>query len=164
MQSGESSDAEIDMFTALTFPPSDEAVGVVRAAEAVRLPIVVSFTVETNGSLPTGEPLGHAIEAVDAATNGAAAYFMVNCAHPDHFSNIIADAAWTRRIHGLRCNASRMSHAELDQAQILDDGDVHELADGYLGLVHSMPWLNVFGGCCGSDLRHVTEIARRLTR
>jgi homocysteine S-methyltransferase len=163
-QIGWLADTEIDMVTALTFTQSDEAIGAVRAAEAVRLPIVVSFTVETNGSLPTGEPLGHAIEAVDAATNGAAAYFMVNCAHPDHFSNIIADAAWTRRIHGLRCNASRMSHADLDQAQTLDDGDVHELADGYLGLIHSMPWLNVFGGCCGSDLRHVTEIARRLTR
>jgi homocysteine S-methyltransferase len=154
---------EVDMVTALTFTQADEAIGVVRAAQAAGLPIVVSFTVETDGSLPNGEPLGSAIESVDAATNGAAAYFMVNCAHPDHFSHVIGDADWTRRIHGVRCNASRQSHAELDEAEVLDDGDVRELANGYRGLVDSMPWLNVFGGCCGSDLRHVTEIARTIT-
>ena len=88
---------------------------------------------------------------------------MVNCAHPDHFSDVVVDADWTHRIRGVRCNASRMSHAELDQAEVLDDGDIYELADGYRGLIDSMPWLNVIGGCCGSDLRHVTEIARMLT-
>ncbi len=155
---------DVDMVTALTFTQSGEATGAVRAAHAAGLPIVVSFTVETEGSLPTGEPLGHAIEAVDAATNGAAAYFMINCAHPDHFSHVIGDAAWARRIHGLRCNASRMSHADLDEAEVLDDGDVRELAEGYSRLVDSMPWLNVFGGCCGSDLRHVTAIARIVSR
>ncbi len=162
-QIGWLANTEVDMVTAMTFTQSDEAVGVVRAAGSVGLPIVVSFTVETDGSLPTGESLGHAIDAVDAATNGSAAYFMVNCAHPDHFADVIVDAAWAHRIRGVRCNASRMSHAELDEAEVLDDGDVHELAAGYHSLVDAMPWLNVFGGCCGSDLRHVTEIAHMLT-
>ena len=153
---------DVDMVSALTFTQSDEAIGAVRAATAMKLPIVVSFTVETDGSLPTGEALGHAIEAVDTATNGAAAYFMVNCAHPSHFSDVIGDTDWARRIHGLRCNASRMSHAELDEAEVLDDGDVHQLATEYRALVEQMPWLNVIGGCCGSDLRHVTEIVRVL--
>lgn len=161
-QIGWFADTDVDMVTALTFTQSDEAIGAVRAAGAVELPIVVSFTVETDGSLPTGEALGHAIEAVDGATNGAAAYFMVNCAHPSHFSGVIGDADWARRIRGLRCNASRMSHAELDEAEVLDDGDVHELANEYRALVEKMPWLNVLGGCCGSDLRHVTEIVRVL--
>jgi homocysteine S-methyltransferase len=162
-QIGWLADTDVDMVSALTFTQSDEAIGAVRAATAVKLPIVVSFTVETDGSLPTGEALAHAIEAVDAATNGVAAYFMVNCAHPSHFSDVIGDADWTRRIRGLRCNASRMSHAELDEAEVLDDGDVHELATEYRALVERMPWLNVIGGCCGSDLRHVTEIVRLLT-
>jgi S-methylmethionine-dependent homocysteine/selenocysteine methylase len=161
-QIGWFADTDVDMVTAMTFTQSDEAIGVVRAAEAVGLPIVVSFTVETDGSLPTGQSLGDAIEAVDQATNGAAAYFMVNCAHPDHFRDVIVDAGWAHRIRGVRCNASRMSHAELDEAEVLDDGDIRELAGGYRDLVDSMPWLNVFGGCCGSDLRHVTEIARML--
>ena len=160
VQIGWLADAGVDMVSALTFTQSDEAIGVVRAAQAAGLPVVVSFTVETDGLLPTGETLGHAIEAVDAATDGGAAYFMVNCAHPDHFIGVIDDSDWTRRIRGLRCNASRKSHAELDAAEVLDDGDPEEFAMGYRTLSDAMPQLNVFGGCCGSDLRHVTEIAR----
>ena len=153
---------DVDMVSALTFTQSDEAIGVVRAARGAGLPVVVSFTVETDGALPTGQPLGEAIRQVDDATDAAAAYFMVNCAHPDHFFGRLDDRDWARRIRGIRCNASRMSHAELDQCEELDDGNPVELADQYRNLVTRMPWLNIFGGCCGSDLRHVTEIARAL--
>lgn len=153
-------ETEVDMVTALTFTQSDEAIGVVRAAQSAGLPVVVSFTVETDGNLPTGQPLGEAIAAVDDATAAAAAYYMVNCAHPDHFSNVLNDSAWSRRIRGLRCNASRLSHAELDECEVLDDGDPDELAGQYNAITSTMPWLNVFGGCCGSDLRHVAMIAR----
>ena len=162
-QLGWLADTDVDMVTALTFTQSDEAIGVVRAAESLGLPVVVSFTVETDGRLPTGEPLGDAIIAVDDATGSAAAYFMINCAHPDHFARQLSGAEWPRRIRGIRCNASRMSHVELDECEVLDDGDPTELADSYRELKDSLPWLNVFGGCCGSDLRHVTEIARSLT-
>ena len=156
-------ETEVDMVTALTFTTADEAIGTVRAAEAAGIPIVVSFTVETNGKLPSGEALGEAIQRVDAATDNATAYFMINCAHPDHFSSIIGDEPWTRRIRGLRCNASRLSHAELDECEILDDGNPVELAKQYLEFKERMPWLNVFGGCCGSDFRHVSEIADAVT-
>ena len=152
-------ETEIDMVTALTFTQSDEAIGVVRAAKAHNLPIVISFTVETDGKLPTGQPLDEAIKSVDDATDSYAAYFMVNCAHPDHFCGVLGDEDWARRIHGLRCNASRLSHAELDECEELDDGDPVELAEQYKSITKTMPWLNVFGGCCGSDLRHVTQIA-----
>ncbi|NIM68869.1 MAG: homocysteine S-methyltransferase [Xanthomonadales bacterium] len=151
---------EVDMVTALTFTQAAEAIGLVRAAQAADLPAVVSFTVETDGRLPDGQPLGEAIEAVDEATDAAAAYFMINCAHPDHFSHALGDHDWARRIRGLRCNASRLSHAELDECEVLDDGDPRELGSQYAGLMRRMPWLNVLGGCCGSDLRHVREIAR----
>ena len=150
---------DVDMISALTFTQSDEAIGAVRAAKNVGLPVVVSFTVETDARLPTGQPLGEAISAVDEATNSSAAYFMVNCAHPDHFFHVLDGSDWTRRIRGLRCNASRLSHAELDECEVLDAGDAEELAGQYRSLFESMPWLNVFGGCCGSDLRHVTKIA-----
>ena len=161
-QVGWLTETDVDMVTAMTFTQSNEAIGVVRAARTAGLPAVVSFTVETDGTLPNGEPLGGAIEAVDAATDGAAAYFMVNCAHPEHFAHVFDGQDWTRRIRGLRCNASRLSHAELDACTELDAGNPVELGGQYREMVERMPWLNVFGGCCGSDLRHIKEIARAL--
>ncbi|MEQ1697870.1 MAG: homocysteine S-methyltransferase family protein [Hyphomicrobiaceae bacterium] len=153
---------EIDMVTALTFNQAGEAAGLAMAARKVGLPAVISFTVETNGALPNGQSLAEAITEVDRATGQYPAYYMVNCAHPDHFGDALLDAPWTRRIRGIRANASRLSHAELDEAPELDAGNPHELAQQYRVLSNRMPWLNVFGGCCGSDLRHVTEIARAL--
>jgi S-methylmethionine-dependent homocysteine/selenocysteine methylase len=162
-QIGWLADTEADMVTATTFTQANEAIGFVRAAQKVGLPAVVSFTVETDSRLPGGQSLDDAILAVDAATQSGAAYFMVNCAHHDHFFHTLEGSAAARRIRGIRCNASRRSHAELDQSTQLDDGDPVELGSQYKTLIQTMPWLNVFGGCCGSDLRHVTEIARALT-
>jgi homocysteine S-methyltransferase len=156
-------ETDVDMVTAMTFTHAAEGSGFVRAARRKGLPAVVSFTVETDGRLPSGQPLGEAIEAVDDATGAAAAYFMVNCAHPEHFAPVLTDAAWARRIRGIRCNASRKSHAELDASPALDAGNPLELAEQYATIRARLPWLNVFGGCCGSDLRHVTQIARVLT-
>jgi homocysteine S-methyltransferase len=156
-------DTEVDMVSAMTFTQADEATGIVRAANALDLPIVISFTVETDGNLPTGQTLASAIEEVDRETQNGAAYFMVNCAHPDHFAHVLGDEPWARRILGIRCNASRLSHAELDECETLDDGDPVELGDQYMEIKTKMPWLNIFGGCCGSDLRHVTQIARTVT-
>ena len=153
----------VDMVTALTFTQADEATGFVLAAKDVSLPCVVSFTVETDGNLPTGQSMASAIEQVDKDSDGYAAYFMINCAHPDHFSHLLGDEPWARRIRGIRCNASRMSHAELDECETLDDGNPHEFGSQYRQIKETMPWLNVFGGCCGSDLRHVTEIANSVT-
>lgn len=154
---------DADMATALTFTQSSEATGFCRAAAAQGMPAVVSFTVETDGRLPDGQSLAEAIEAVDDGTDGYPAYFMINCAHPDHFADALSEGEWRKRIRGIRANASRMSHAELDEAPELDPGDPHELAAQYAQLHDRMPWLNIFGGCCGSDLRHVTEIARAVT-
>jgi len=150
---------EVDMVSALTFHEVPEAIGFVRAAGDAGLPAVVSFTTETDGRLPSGVPLREAVLRVDEATEKAAAYFMINCAHPDHFRHALDGSDWTQRIRGLRCNASRCSHAELDDAETLDAGDPQELAASYAELIDAMPWINVLGGCCGSDFRHVAAIA-----
>ena len=154
----------VDMVSALTHTQSSEAIGIARAASKAGLPIVVSFTVETDGCLPTGESLKSAIETVDASTGSIPAYYMINCAHPDHFADVLMDEPWLRRIRGLRCNASRKSHAELDESEHLDCGDPLELGEQYRTLVSQMPWINVLGGCCGSDLRHVTAIVDALSQ
>ena len=151
------------MITAVTMTYVDEAIGVVRAAGSVALPVVISFTVETDGVLPSGEPLGDAITRVDLATDGAPAYYMVNCAHPAHFAEqLTAGGDWLARVKAIRANASRCSHAELDEATELDRGDVADLADWYGRLNGILPDLRVVGGCCGTDHEHVAAIAEAL--
>ena len=153
-------EAGADVLSALTMTNVNEAIGVVRAAKAIGIPVVISFTVETDGALPTGDLLKDAVEAVDEATDSYAAYFMINCAHPTHFEhNFDEGGDWTSRIRGLRANASRCSHEELDGMETLDIGDPAELGRLYRQLRSRLPQLNVLGGCCGTDLRHVTAIA-----
>ena len=154
-------DAGADMLSAITMTNVNEAIGIARAAERMELPVAISFTVETDGQLPTGDRLGDAIAEVDDATAGYPAYFMVNCAHPTHFSNVLLEGGgWTGRIRGMRANASRCSHAELDVMTTLDDGDPDELAELYRRLQDKLPQLTVLGGCCGTDIRHVAAIAK----
>lgn len=155
-------DAGAEMVTAVTMTYAEEAVGIVRAATLAGLPAVVSFTVETDGRLPSGESLPDAVEAVDRATDGAAAYFMVNCAHPTHFAGALTGGAWLDRVQGIRANASKLSHAELDEADELDIGDIDELADDYADLRRRLPGLAVIGGCCGTDHRHIDAVAATL--
>jgi len=149
-------EAGADLVTAITMTYANEALGVVRAAGAAGLPAVISFTVETDGRLPSGQPLREAIEEVDDRTSAAPAYYMINCAHPSHFYEVLEPgSAWTERIRGVRANASRLSHAELDEMESLDSGDPEELANEYAALRERMPSLTVLGGCCGTDQTHV---------
>lgn len=146
------------MVAAITMTYAEEAMGIVRAARAAGLPVAISFTLETDGRLPSGEALGDAIERVDRETDGGPDYYMLNCAHPVHFAHVLTSGApWLERIRGLRANASRLSHAELDAATELDDGDPLDLAGRYRELAELMP-LSVIGGCCGTDHRHVRAI------
>jgi homocysteine S-methyltransferase len=153
----------VDMISAITMTNIGEAVGIARAAKKSGVPVVISFTLETDGRLPTGDLLGEAIEAVDAATGNAPAYYMVNCAHPDHFRDAVANGeSWTTRIGGLRANASRLSHEELDQAEELDQGDPEEFGQLHGELAKLLPALKVVGGCCGTDHRHVGCVSQEL--
>jgi homocysteine S-methyltransferase len=143
---------------ALTLSYVDEAVGIVRAAAAAGLPVVIGFTVETDGRLPSGDSIEQAIDAVDDATDGAARSFMINCAHPSHFADALPAGSARNRIQALRANASMRSHDELDAAEDLDAGDPGNLAERYVALRRELPELHVLGGCCGTDIRHVTAI------
>jgi len=148
-------DTAADLITALTMTSVEEAIGVTRAARAAKIPVAISFTVETDGRLPTGQALGEAVAEVDAATGNAPAYFMVNCAHPSHFRTAMVGNS---RIRGLRANASSCSHAELDNATVLDDGDPVALGGQFAELLREHPQLMVLGGCCGTDHRHIEQI------
>jgi S-methylmethionine-dependent homocysteine/selenocysteine methylase len=144
--------------SALTLTYPEEAIGIVRAAKGAGLPVVIGFTVETDGRLPSGASIEEAVEAVDGATDGAAEGFMINCAHPTHFADGLPEGDARKRIRGLRANASTRSHTELDGAAELDSGNPSDLAERYVALRGELPELDVVGGCCGTDIRHVTAI------
>lgn len=154
-------EAGADLMTGITMTYAEEAIGITRAATAVGLPVAMSFTVETDGRLPSGQPLAEAIRQVDDATGAAPAYYLINCAHPTHFRHVLdhGDGAdWVTRVKGLRANASTMSHAELDAATELDRGDIADLARWYTDLQGVLD-LKVVGGCCGTDHEHIDAIA-----
>ncbi len=155
-------EAGVDMISAYTLGSAAEATGIARAAAAAGVPAMISFTVEVDGRLADGSALGAAVEAVEAHTGGTVLGYCINCAHPDHFRPALDGGAWMSRLIGLIPNASRRSHAELDEATELDDGNPAELA-AELGALHdSLPGLSIFGGCCGTDLRHLRATAARV--
>ncbi|NKB28358.1 MAG: homocysteine S-methyltransferase [Rhodobacteraceae bacterium] len=152
-----------DFIGALTITHTGEGIGIVRAAQAAGMPVVISYTVETDGRLPSGEKLAEAIERTDDETGNAPIYYMINCAHPDHFRDALTKGeGWVNRIGGLRANASRLSHAELDVCVELDDGNPTEFGDLHAELATMLPNLRVIGGCCGSDARHVGCVSHHL--
>lgn len=152
-------DSAADMVSAMTMNYVDEAIGIVLAAQDADIPVVISFTTETDGHLPTGETLQQAISRVDEATNQGPAYYMINCAHPDHFRDALQhNASWVQRIRSIRANASRKSHAELDESTELDRGNPTEFGSLYADLRRLFPQLTVLGGCCGTDLQHISSV------
>ncbi|MDX2167794.1 MAG: homocysteine S-methyltransferase family protein [Deltaproteobacteria bacterium] len=157
-------DAGADLISAITMTYAEEAIGVTRAARAAGMPVAISFTVETDGRLPSGETLAAAIARTDAATDAAPAYYMINCAHPTHFADALEDGDWLTRLRGIRANASTKSHAELDAATELDIGSPSELGVHYKVLRRRLPHLTILGGCCGTDQRHIEAIAKACTQ
>ena len=163
VQIGTFAETAADMVAAFTINYADEAVGIVDAARRHAMPVAISFTVETDGRLPSGETLEHAILRTDAETDGYAAYFMINCAHPSHFAGVLqTGGSWVDRVRGIRANASAQSHAQLESSTTLDDGDPRKLGLEYRMLRNLLPRLSVVGGCCGTDHRHVKAICRSL--
>ncbi len=152
-------DAGADMATALTMTNLAEADGIAAAAREIGIPVAVSFTVETDGLLPTGMALAEAVARIEDLHGDAVAFYGINCAHPSHFDGALDDDLLRVRIGAIRANASRMSHAELDEAEELDGGNPQELAEDYRRLLEALPNLCVIGGCCGTDHRHVAAIA-----
>ncbi len=147
----------VDIATAFTITHPGEAIGMVSRARELGLPFALSFTVETDGRLPTGQSLDTALDEVETETGGYCHYYGINCAHPEHFSDQLP-SGWLNRIGMIRPNASRCSHAELDEAVELDDGDPDEFGALYAEMAKRLPGLHVVGGCCGSDMRHIKAL------
>ena len=152
-------DTSVDLVTAYTFNRVNEAVGCVQAAQDHDLPIIMSFVVETDGCLADGTSLDDAMSEVDRQTDQGPVFYMVNCAHPNHFSGVLHGQG---RLKGVVVNASKCSHAELDEADELDEGDAEELGADVAEIVRRNPDITIFGGCCGTDMRHLRSMANKV--
>ncbi len=153
--------AEVDLITGVTINYVEEALGIVQATTKLGVPAVISFTVETDAKLPSGQEIGEAIEQIDREAWEKPAYYMINCAHPSHFMDLLKEPAdWVERIQGIRANASKKSHAELDQCEELDEGNPQELSRDYMKLKSKLINLQVVGGCCGTDHRHIEAMCK----
>lgn len=151
-----------NMVSAMTTAVAEDATGMALAARAACVPIAISFTVETDGRLPSDTSSGEAIDVVDDATGGYPAYFMLNCAPREHCVDFptVGDT-WVRRAHGLRAKASRLSQAELNASETLEDSDQDELGRRHLRLRRTLPRLHVPGGCVGTGESHARTIGDR---
>lgn len=153
----------VDTITAQTLTYLNEALGIVLQAQECQIPVIISFTVELNGKLPSGDSLNDVITEIDSITNNYPMYYMINCAHPSHFIHQLeTDDNWRLRIKGVRSNASCKSHAELNDSVELDAGNKEELSDWHLKLKSLLPNLTVYGGCCGTDVSHVESICNKI--
>ncbi len=161
-QIGTFAETAVDLVTAATLNESAEAIGIARAARDAKLPAVISFTVETDGRLPTGESLADVIRKVDEASEGSVLYFGINCAHPTHFERLLkGEEDWVQRIRAVRANASRLSHEELEACTELDTGNPTEFGEDYVRMRSGHQGLTVLGGCCGTDHRHIEQVAHQ---
>lgn len=155
-------DAGVDMITAATLSFVDEAIGIARAAKSAQIPIVLSFFTNSDGNLESGPTVREAIEAVDAATDSAPAYYMINCSHPLEFEPALEEAEWTRRLGGFMPNAVASEKLSLCTLGHLEDGDPEELGHQMGSLARRFPHMTVWGGCCGTDSRHLGQICKRV--
>jgi S-methylmethionine-dependent homocysteine/selenocysteine methylase len=154
-----------DMAIALTINNIAEAVGIVRAAESIDIPIGISLTLTTEGRLGSGPTLRDAIETIEEKTNGAAAWFGTNCSHPLEFASALADdGPWRDRLRYVRPNAAKMDKVALCKLGHLEDGDPVELGEQMGGVARRFPRADILGGCCGTDERHLGEIAKNVNR
>ena len=121
------------------------------------MPAAISFTLETDGRLPSGQTAAakRSSRSTRRPTAGPA-YYMINCAHPTHFAAVLDDGGVARSDPRTARQRVAKSHAELDEAEELDNGDPDELgAPVRRAAASRLPTLNVLGGCCGTDHRHV---------
>tara|TARA_R110002074_G_scaffold203294_2_gene371174 strand:+ start:1454 stop:2410 length:957 start_codon:yes stop_codon:yes gene_type:complete len=154
--------AGADLITGATFSGVEEAIGITRAAKALEMPIVISFITNSDGRLDGGETMREAVEKVDAATNNAPAYYMINCGHPTEFESALEEKDWTKRLGGFMPNAVAMEKLSLCSLGHLEDGNPEELGIQMGEIATRFPHIHVWGGCCGTDSRHLGQIAKRV--
>ncbi len=152
----------VDVIWPAAFNNVPEAIGVARAAQALGQRVAVSWSLASNGRLTSGPGLEEAVTRVDAAVPGGVAWHGINCSHPVEFAHALTGGAWQARLRCIRPNAVSMDKVALCKLGHLEDGDPAELGRQMGQVARQFPAMDVWGGCCGTDHRHLREIARNV--
>jgi len=150
--------AGADMVNAMPMTYAEEAIGIAWAAQIAGMPVVISFAIESNGNLPSGQSLKRAIEQVDQATSNTPSYYMIDCAHPAYLqSRLPINESWTDRIYGIVGNIS-CSNTHLDTTKNTENIHLKSFGTECLALTRKLRNLTVLGGCCDHNHRHIEAI------
>lgn len=152
-------EAGADIACAHTFNNIPEAVGVARAARAEGLPLAMYFSLDSSSRLNTGPSLRDAVIETDSQTGNAPLFYGLNCSHPVEFEPALEPGDWIDRLRSIRPNASKMEKIALCKLGHLEDGDPDELGAQMGDLARRYPHMDIMGGCCGTDERHLSRIA-----
>jgi homocysteine S-methyltransferase len=162
-------EAGVDFLLASTLPALPEAIGLARAMASTGLPAVVGFVFRPSGTLLDGTPVEEAIERIDGRcgrSGEAPAGYLATCTHPDTLGEALSGngvGPRTRgRLLGIQGNGSRLSPEELDGREAVDSTEPTDFAGAMLDLRRRFG-LRIFGGCCGTDERHIDALARALS-
>ena len=165
-KAGQFQAARVDYLFAGIMPAMPEALGLARAASETGLPYIISFMIRRTGTLLDWTTIPEAIAAIDDGADPKPLCYAVNCVHPLVLREALSPPAnrtslVAERLKGIQANASPQAPEELDRKAEMVSEDPERLAEAMIGL-RVDHGLKIFGGCCGTDERHIEALARKL--
>ena len=156
----------VDLLLAATLPAFSEATGLATALAATGKPYIISFVFRSEGTLLDSTPLKDAISIIDSDVNPKPLAYMANCTHASIFKTAMMHAANSsatvrKRVAGLLANTAALNPEELDDSAELVEEDPQIFGKSVASL-HAELGLKILGGCCGTDDRHIDDLAKRL--
>lgn len=158
--------AGADFLYAGIMPTLPEAAGMAKALESTDLPYIISFTIQEDGRLIDGTRITDAIRYIDEITSSKPICYMTNCVHPSIVYKALSqpfneNEIVRSRFWGIQANTSPLSYAELDGSADLKCSEPEEFATEMMKL-SDVGNFKIWGGCCGTDNRHMECVAREL--
>jgi homocysteine S-methyltransferase len=162
-QARELADAGVDVLLGATIPAVDEATGMARALGSTGTPYTISLMIGADGQVLDGSTLADAIDRIDRAASPPPLYYSLVCVHPALARLALASGSSTERVLELRGNGAPRAAGELEASRYIVADHPEEWAEATISvaLEHG---LNVLGGCCGTDDRHILSLGVRMTR
>lgn len=156
--------AGVDFLYAGIMPVLAEAMGMATVMSEMDIPYIISFTIQKDGKLIDGHTIDYAIRFIDDNVANKPIGYMTNCVHPDIVYKALSHTFnQTEAIHsrfiGIQANTSALTYQELDGAKDLQTSSPDDLAKDMMTLKSDYHF-KIFGGCCGTDQRHIEEIAK----